>query len=403
MSDVLFVVNAGSSSIKFKLYRVAGKTPEVMIAGALDGIGTRPRLRARDGSGLNLVDQSFAPQEIAGPHEGQHAIGDWITPFIDDHHLIGVGHRVVHGGPDYSHPVVIDDSVLARLESFIPLAPLHQLTNIGPIRAIRQRRPELPQVACFDTAFHRGHPEISDRFALPRALYEDGVRRYGFHGLSYEYVSARLRAIDPEAGAGAVVIAHLGSGASACALKGGRSQDSTMSFTALDGLPMGTRCGALDAGVVLHLIEQKGMSPAEVGHLLYHDSGLKGLSGVSSDMRELLASPAPEAALAVDYFCLKVAQAVAQFAVTLGGLDALVFTAGIGERSAPVRARISAKLALLGVRLDETANSQAGDAPQGSRIDTADAGVRVFVIPTDEEAMIARHTIGLLEERRPKG
>ncbi|WGD31620.1 acetate/propionate family kinase [Ancylobacter sp. WKF20] len=391
MSDVLFVVNAGSSSIKFKLYGVTGDELEVMIAGALDGIGTRPRLRARDGAGQSLVEQDFTAQEIAGPHDAQHAIGDWITPLIDDHHLIGVGHRVVHGGPDYSHPVLIDSAVLARLESFIPLAPLHQLTNLDPIRVIRQRRPDLPQVACFDTAFHRGHPEIADRFALPRALYEDGVRRYGFHGLSYEYVSARLRAIDPHAAAGAVVIAHLGSGASACALRDGASQDSTMSFTALDGLPMGTRCGALDAGVVLHLIEQKGMSPSEVGHLLYHDSGLKGLSGISSDMRELISSDAPEAALAVDYFCLKVAQAVAQFIVTLGGLDALVFTAGIGERSAPVRARIAERLAFLGLELDADANAR-----NALRIHAPGSSLRAFVIPTDEEGMIARHTLRLL-------
>ncbi|MBS9475736.1 acetate/propionate family kinase [Ancylobacter radicis] len=394
MSDVLFVVNAGSSSIKFKLYRVDGEDFAPLIGGALDGIGTRPRLIARDGDGASLVDQSFSAQEIASPHEAQHAIGDWITPLIDDHHLIGVGHRVVHGGPDYSHPVLIDDAVFTRLESFIPLAPLHQLTNLDPIRVIRQRRPDLPQVACFDTAFHRDHPEIADRFALPRALYEDGVRRYGFHGLSYEYVAGRLRELDLEAAAGSVVIAHLGSGASACALQDGHSQDSTMSFTALDGLPMGTRCGALDPGVVLHLIEQKGMSPAEVGHLLYHDSGLKGLSGISSDMRELLASEAPEAALAVDYFCLKVAQAIAQFTVTLGRLDALVFTAGIGERSAPIRARIAARLAILGMKLDARAN-EAND----SRIDAEGSRQRVFVIPTDEEAMIARHTLRLLKGR----
>lgn len=391
MSDVLFVVNAGSSSIKFKLYAVKGDQLDMMIAGALDGIGTRPRLRARDGAGQSLVEQDLSAQEIAGPQEAQHAIGDWITPLIDDHHLIGVGHRVVHGGPDYSHPVLINEAVLARLESFTPLAPLHQLTNIGPIRAIRHHQPELPQVACFDTAFHRGHPEIADRFALPRALYDDGVRRYGFHGLSYEYVSARLRAIDPQAAAGAVVIAHLGSGASACALLDGQSQESTMSFTALDGLPMGTRCGALDAGVVLHLIEQKGMSPAQVGHLLYHDSGLKGLSGISSDMRELAASDAPEAALAVEYFCLKVAQAVAQFAVTLGSLDALVFTAGIGERSAPVRAQIASRLAFLGLQLDADENER-----NALRIDTPRSSLRAFIIPTDEEGMIARHTLRLL-------
>lgn len=391
MSKALFVVNAGSSSIKFKLYRILGDDIAPLITGALDGIGTQPRLRAKDADGAVLVDRSFTAEEIAKPSHAQHAIGDWVTPLMGGYELIGVGHRVVHGGPHYSHPVIVDDEVLRTLESFIPLAPLHQLTNLDPIRVLRERRPDLPQVACFDTAFHRGHPEIADRFALPRALYDDGVRRYGFHGLSYEYVSGRLREIAPKLAAGRVVICHLGSGASACALLDGRSMESTMGFTALDGLPMGTRCGALDAGVVLHLIEQKGLTPAQVGHMLYHDSGLRGLSGISSDMRTLLASPDPAATLAVDYFTLHVAQAVASLSVTLGGLDALVFTAGIGEHAPEVRSRVASRLGFLGLDIDQQANSTASTDIQSDR-----SSVRVLVVPTDEERMIGLHTLKLL-------
>ncbi|QIB35466.1 acetate/propionate family kinase [Ancylobacter pratisalsi] len=394
MTEALFVVNAGSSSIKFKLFGVEGDHLSLMIGGALDGIGSHPKLRARDGDGAVMVDRAFEPAEIANSADAQHAIGDWLAPLLAEQRLIGIGHRVVHGGATYHHPVLVDDAVLGTLESFIPLAPLHQLTNLDPIRVIRQRRPDLPQVACFDTAFHRDHPEIADRFALPRALYDDGVRRYGFHGLSYEYVASRFTEIAPDIAGGRVVIAHLGSGASACALLGGRSMDCTMSFTALDGLPMATRCGSLDAGVVLHLIEQMGMSPAEVGHMLYHDSGLKGLSGISGDIRELLASDAPEAALAIDYFALHVAQAVARHAVTLGGLDALIFTAGIGEHSPDVRARICARLRFLGVGIDEGRNiTNEIDLGLGST-------TRVFAIPTDEELMIARHTLRLLTMRQ---
>ena len=349
MADALFVINAGSSSIKFKLYRALGDDISVLIGGALDGIGTNPRLRAKDHAGAIMVERDFKPSEIASSAQAQHVIGDWLAPYLAEHNLIGVGHRVVHGGSNYSHPVLVNDAVMETLASFIPLAPLHQLTNLDPIRVVRERRPDLPQVACFDTAFHRDHPEIADRFALPRSLYDDGVRRYGFHGLSYEYVSGALRGLLPEVANGRVVIAHLGSGASVCGLLDGRSMESTMGFTALDGLPMGTRCGALDAGVVLHLIEQKGMSPAEVGHMLYHQSGLLGLSGVSNDMRELLASDAQPAAMAVEFFALKVAQAVATLTVTLGGLDGLAFTAGIGERSPQVRARVVELLGFLGL------------------------------------------------------
>ena len=391
----LLVINAGSSSIKFKLYRVEGEDIALVLGGALDGIGRLPRLRVKDAAGGTLVDQSFGADEIATATAAQHIIGDWLLPRIRDYRMIGVGHRVVHGGPVYSGPVLVDDTVLATLNGFIPLAPLHQLSNLDPIRVLRERRPDLPQVACFDTAFHRGHPELSERFALPRALYDEGVRRYGFHGLSYEYVASALRRLEPEIGRGRVVVAHLGSGASACALRDGRSIESTMGFTALDGLPMGTRSGALDPGVVLHLIEQKGLSAAEVGRMLYNESGLLGLSGISNDMRELIASPAPEAALAVEFFCLKVAQAIAALATTLGGLDALVFTAGIGEHSPEVRARIAGRLAWLGARLDPAAN-----ATGAARIEDAGSTVPLLVVPTDEERMIGRHTLRMLASLR---
>ena len=293
MTRALFIVNAGSSSIKFKLYRILDDDIEFVLGGALDGIGSKPRLKAKDHAGKVLVERAFPAAEISSPSQAQHAVADWLTAQITDYTIVGIGHRVLHGGSVYSQPVLVDDDVLARLETFVPLAPLHQPSNLEPIRVLRQRHPDLPQVACFDTAFHHGHPELSDRFALPRALYDEGVRRYGFHGLSYEYVSDALRKIAPDVASARLVIAHLGSGASACALHGGRSIETTMSFSALDGVPMGTRPGSLDPGVVLHLIEQKGMTPAAVERMLYHESGLLGLSGISNDVRELLKSKSP--------------------------------------------------------------------------------------------------------------
>lgn len=391
MNEALFVVNAGSSSIKFKLYRVAGDDIELMIGGAVDGIGTRPRLKARDGSGETLVERNFPVAEVSNATQAQQVLADWVVGQIKDVSVIGIGHRVVHGGPVYSAPVLVDDAVMKTLETFIPLAPLHQLSNLEPIRVLRQRRPDLPQVACFDTAFHRGHPELSDRFALPRALHDEGVRRYGFHGLSYEYVSKALNGIAPEMADKRVIIAHLGSGASVCALQGARSIETTMGFTALDGLPMGTRSGSLDPGVVLHLIEQKGMSPAEVGHMLYHESGLLGLSGISNDVRALLESDRPEAAMALDFFSLRVAQAFASLSVSLGGLDALVFTAGVGENAHQVRRNVVERLHWTGLSLDDDANRR-----NDGRIDAGGSRAAIFVIPTDEERMIGQHTLRLL-------
>jgi acetate kinase len=395
VSEVLFVVNAGSSSIKFKLYRVVGEDIALVFGGAVDGIGTRPRLKAKDHAGETLIERNYAADEVANSSQAQRIIADWVGGEMKDAQLIGIGHRVVHGGPVYSAPVLVDDAVMRTLETFIPLAPLHQLSNLDPIRVLRERRPDLPQVACFDTAFHRGHPELSDRFALPRELYDEGVRRYGFHGLSYEYVSQALHSIAPEIAEKRVIIAHLGSGASVCALEGGRSIETTMGFTALDGLPMGTRSGSLDPGVVLHLIEQKGMSPAEVGHMLYHESGLRGLSGISNDVRALLESDKPEAAMAIDFFSLRVAQAFASLSVSLGGLDALVFTAGVGENAHQVRRNVVERLHWAGLSLDDEANRR-----NDSRIEASDSRVPILVVSTDEERMIGQHTLRLL--RQPK-
>jgi acetate kinase len=393
MTRALFVVNAGSSSIKFKLYRILDDDIELVLGGALDGIGSKPRLKATDHGGKVLVERTFPAAEVSSPSQAQHAVADWLTAQIRDYAIVGIGHRVVHGGPVYSQPVLVDDDVLARLEALVPLAPLHQPSNLEPIRVLRQRHPDLPQVACFDTAFHRGHPELSDRFALPRALYDEGVRRYGFHGLSYEYVYAALHKIAPDVASGRLVIAHLGSGASACALHRGRSIETTMSFSVLDGLPMGTRPGSLDPGVVLHLIEQKGMTPAAVGRMLYHESGLLGLSGISNDVRELLKSKSSDAAMAIDFFCLRVAQAIASLAVSLGGLDGLVFTAGIGENAPEIRQRVVGCLYWSGLSLDPLANRR-----NAARIDTGRSKAKIFVVPTDEERMIGRHTLQLLKQ-----
>jgi acetate kinase len=305
--------------------------------------------------------------------------------------VAAVGHRVVHGGAEHSRPIVVDDAVLAKLEKFVPLAPLHQPHNLSAIRAARQALPGVPQVACFDTAFHRGHEPAAELFALPYELYEAGVRRYGFHGLSYEYIAATLPEAAPEIAAGRVIVAHLGSGASLCALKGGRSVDSTMGFTALDGLPMGTRSGQLDPGVVLYLMQARGMTAKEVEGLLYKRSGLLGISGVSNDMRDLLASKEPRAKLAVDYFIFRVARETAALASALGGLDGLVFTAGIGERSAEIRRRVCQSLAWLGVELDAAGNERGG--PRISREGTTPSA---WVVPTNEELMIARHARALL-------
>jgi acetate kinase len=391
MTGTILVLNAGSSSIKFELFDVAGEDLSARFAGQIDGIGTaRARLTAKEHGGAVLADRQVEAADLVA---AQEVVGDWIMEHLGAPPL-AVGHRVVHGGPDFAAPVLVDDDVLARLERLVPLAPLHQPNNLAPIRSIRVRRPDLPQVACFDTAFHRGHPEVADRFAIPQSLYEEGVRRYGFHGLSYEYIASRLPEVAPEIAQGRVVVAHLGSGVSACALVGGRSVDSTMGFTALDGLPMGTRPGQLDPGVVLYLAAQKGMEPRAIEHLLYHDCGLKGLSGISNDVRDLLASDDPRARLALDYFTYRIACAIGALAAAMEGIDGIVLTAGVGEHGAPVRAAICRRCAWLGVELDPARNEA-----HGPRITTDASRIPVHVIPTDEERMIARHTLALLRSR----
>jgi acetate kinase len=388
--DAILVVNAGSSSLKFQIFGVANGALERRLRGQMDGIGVRPCLRAADGSGAKVAERSYLPAEVPDLPAAIAETRAWLAT-LEGFELRAIGHRVVHGGPEFDHPVRIDEGILARLARYQTLAPLHQPNNLAPIRLAMEIAPEVPQVACFDTAFHRHHPLYADCYALPRAFYDEGIRRYGFHGLSYEYIAQRLPEVAPEIASGRVIVAHLGSGASMCALTGGRSIESTMGFTALDGLPMGTRPGQLDPGVVLHLIEEKGMTAQEVTRLLYNGAGLKGLSGISNDMRDLLASDDPAATLAIDHFVHRSALSAGQLAAALGGLDAFVFTAGIGEHAPAVRARIAERLRWLGAELDPGAN-EAG----ATLISTPDSRVALLVVPTDEELMIARHTLALI-------
>jgi acetate kinase len=394
--DAILVVNAGSSSLKFQVFATSGSGGELdcLVKGQVDGVGSRPRLRAEDAGKKSLIDQTYGADKVPDLPAAIQVAGDWLRT-TQNVNLLAVGHRVVHGGPDFDRPVRITPEVATQLERYISLAPLHQPNNLAPIRTLLERRPELPQVACFDTAFHRGHGALADYYALPERFYKEGVRRYGFHGLSYEYIAQRLPHVAPEIAKGRVVVAHLGSGASMCALANGRSVESTLGFTALDGLPMGTRPGQLDPGVVLYLIAEKGMSPAAVQDLFYKESGLKGLSGISNDVRELQDSKDPRAAFALDYFAYRAGLYVGMLAAALGGLDAFVFTAGIGENSSTMRARIAARLAWLGVVLDTAANN-AGS----TLISKKDSRIPVYVIPTNEELMIARHTLELLSTQR---
>ena len=387
----MLVVNAGSSSVKFQIFDVeSGTEPQRLVKGQLDGIGTQPRLRVEASDGAQLIDKSYPPGQVADVPAAMVATGDWLQE-TQKVNLVAVGHRVVHGGPDYDRPIVVDANVLTHLERLSPLAPLHQPNNLAPIRSLLTRRPDLLQVACFDTAFHRGHSAVADHYAIPEHFYREGVRRYGFHGLSYEYIAGRLCEVAPAVANGRVIVAHLGSGASMCALAGGKSIESTMGFTALDGLPMGTRPGQIDPGVLLYLMTEKAMVPAAIENLLYHESGLKGLSGVSNDMRELEASDSPGAALAIDYFVYRIALNTGMLAAALGGLDAFVFTAGIGENSIRIRARVAEKLAWLGAIFDAAANETGK-----SLISRPEGKVGLYVVPTDEELMIARHTFSLL-------
>jgi acetate kinase len=395
--ESLLVVNAGSSSVKFQVFAIGADELRSSIKGQVDGIGTRPRLRATAADGAVLKDESYSKEKLANVPAAIQIAGAWLR---EEHGLTlaAVGHRVVHGGPLYDQPVLIDDDVITQLAKFVPLAPLHQPNNLAPIRAVRERFPELPQIACFDTAFHHGHSAVTDHYAIPARLYEEGVRRYGFHGLSYEYIASRLQTVAPDIAKGRVIVAHLGSGASMCALSNGRSVESTMGFTALDGLPMGTRPGQLDPGVLLYLMADKGMSAEAVQSFLYSECGLKGLSGISNDVRDLQASSDPGAILAIDHFVYRIALHAGMLAAALGGLDAFVFTAGIGERSSIVRARVAEGLAWLGAELDSSANQ--ANAPV---ISTKQSKVALLVIPTDEELMIAKHTLAVLSASRKQG
>jgi acetate kinase len=396
MSETILVVNAGSSSIKFQLFEVGtGDQLGRRLKGQIEGISVHPRLSAKGEKGETLIDKTWPGADVADVPAALSKVVEFLRAEIGTLPT-AVGHRVVHGGPDYSEPVLIDDAVLERLQAFAPLAPLHQPNNLGPIRTLRQRQPQLPQIACFDTAFHRGHPDVADRYALPQQFYQEGVRRYGFHGLSYEYIASQLPKLAPDIAQGRVVVAHLGSGASMCAVQAGKSEESTMGFTALDGLPMGTRPGQLDAGIVLYLLTEKSMSAKEIERLFYHDSGLKGLSGISNDVRDLLASSDPRAKRALDYFVYRIALFTGTLAAAMGGIDGFVFTAGIGENAPVIREAVAQRLTWLGLELDPEANAKGT-----GRISAKDSRVACYVIPTDEELMIARHTLRVLRAEVP--
>jgi acetate kinase len=392
----ILVLNAGSSSIKFALFALRGDTLERRLRGKIDGIGTAHAL-------LQVDDRDQRLQRTLGPGEGDNhraateLLMGTLRTLLDGIEIAAVGHRVVHGGSRFTAPTALTETTLTTLEKLVPLAPLHQPHNVAVIRAAITALPEAVQIGCFDTAFHRSHEIVADLFALPWSMYSAGICRYGFHGLSYEYIAEALTERAPALAASRVVVAHLGNGSSLCALRNGRSVDSTMGFSALDGLPMGTRCGQLDPGVLLYLLREQGLNVEELEQLLYHRSGLYGISGRSGDMRDLLQAEndEPRARIAVDYFVFRAAREIAAQCAALGGIDGLVFTAGIGENAPVIRQRICEKLQWLGVHLDERANSSAREA---SCISMADSPVSVWMIPTNEELMIAKHTRSLLDD-----
>jgi acetate kinase len=391
MDDYTLVLNAGSSSLKFCVYRRPGEQSwRLESRGQIDGIGTSPRLTAKAESGASIADETL-DASVKDGRKAVEILAEWLRTRYGGARVLGVGHRVVHGGAIHAAPCVITPKILEELRSLIPLAPLHQPYNLAAIEAVSERRPDVPQVACFDTSFHRGQPAVAELVPLPKAIRDTGVQRYGFHGLSYEYIASVLPEMAPEIADGRVIVAHLGSGASLCALKKRKSIESTLGFTALDGLCMGTRPGSVDPGVILHLFQTMGRSAADVEKLLYKQSGLLGISGISNDMRELIDNPDPAARLAVDYFVYQAAKQIGALAAALGGVDALVFTAGIGENSAEIRRRICEASAWLGVKLNPDANAR-----HETRISAADSRVSAWMIPTNEELMIARHMGALL-------
>ena len=392
MNNAIIVLNAGSSSIKFSLFVERNETLEPDIRGQIEGLYTQARFVSKAPDGAVKAEKIFPDGALLG-HDGalDHLISYLRLELANDR-LIGIGHRVVHGGLAYTQPVRLDSKVLKVLETFIPLAPLHQPHNLAPIRRALERAPELPQVACFDTSFHRAQPEVAQMYALPADLREAGIMRYGFHGLSYEYIAATLPEIAPMIAKKRIVVLHLGNGASMCALQEGRSLASTMGFTAVEGLPMGTRSGSLDPGIILHLMDQRGMDARSIEKLIYTQSGLLGVSGISSDMRTLLDSPDPRAKLAVDLFLYRIRRELGSLAAALEGLDGVVFTGGIGENAPAIRSRVCRDAAWMGVEIDETANTEGRGC-----ISTRSSRVAVWVIPTNEELMIARHTLRLLK------
>ena len=392
MADAITVINAGSSSLKFALFVVRGGDLTLDVRGQLEGLYTAPRFVAKDPSGRTVAARSWGEGAKLG-HDGavEHLSG-FLREQLADDRLVGVGHRVVHGGLEYADPVRVDDHVLKALERIIPLAPLHQPHNLAPIAALLGRAPEIPQVACFDTAFHRTNPDVAQRFALPAELHEAGVRRYGFHGLSYEYIASILPTFDAKATTGRTIVLHLGNGASMCAMDAGKSVASTMGFTALDGLPMGTRCGTIDPGVMLYFMDELKLNARAIERLIYHESGLLGVSGISSDMRALLGSADARAKLAIDLYVYRIRRELGSLVAALGGLDALVFTAGVGEHAAVIRERVCRDAGWLGLTLDGAANLAGGP-----RISASGSHVSAWVIPTNEELMIARHTRRVLE------
>lgn len=394
MARAILSLNAGSSSIKFSLFNrqgAAGLSP--VYRGQIEAIGSAPRFRVQDSAGTLLADQRWTDSEQSFRSLMEKVI-IWVETRLGDDELIAVGHRVVHGGSDHVAPEFVTPELLTKLDLLVPLAPLHQPHNIAPIRAIANARPSLPQVVCFDTAFHHLMPAVATRFALPREYETAGVRRYGFHGISYEYIAARLLEIAPALARGRVIAGHLGNGASLCAMQAGRSVDTTMGFTALDGLVMGTRCGNLDPGVILYLERERGLTATQITDLLYRRSGLLGVSGgIASDMRTLLASGDARANDAIELFVFRMAREIGALTSSLGGLDGIVFTAGIGEHAPAIRAMVCARLAWLGVQLDPDANSS-----NAALVSTTQSRIEVRVIPTDEEAIIARHALDMIHD-----
>lgn len=394
MEDAILVVNAGSSSLKFQLYLIGRGGPSSIRRGAIDGIGVQPRIRILSEAGHLIHSRKMAPAEVPDLPSAIAKMADWLRT-VEGVRLRAIGHRIVHGGPKHADPVQITPAIIEELTAFQELAPLHQPNNLAPIRLAMQVAPHLPQIACFDTAFHRGHPEHTDCYALPKSFYDDGVRRYGFHGLSYKYIAQKLQEIAPELASGRVIVAHLGSGASMCALQNGVSIESTMGFTALDGIPMGTRPGQLDSGVVLYMMSHMGKTAQEVTDLLYHEAGLMGLSGISADMRILLKSDDPRARLAIDHFVHRCGLYAGMLAAAMGGVDGVVFTAGIGENSPEIRAGVAEKLKWLGAEIDQKANTS------GATLISAPASkLAVYRIPTNEELVIAKETFGFLRKKR---